>query len=79
MTRIGRQRVAEIFRPRPPEVGVGGIDQPYVSAPTARLTPVPTENLYPAVFMVKPAEDRPRGDATEPLNWTNKGCILAQG
>ena len=29
--------------------------------------------------MMKPAEDRPRGDATEPLNWTNKRCILAQG
>ena len=29
--------------------------------------------------MMKPAEDRPRNDATEPLNWTSKRCILAQG
>ena len=29
--------------------------------------------------MMKSAEDRPRGDVTDPLNRTNKRCILGQG
>jgi hypothetical protein len=41
--------------------------------------PCPCRELHPAVLMMKSAEDRPRGNVTEPLDRTNNRRILTQG
>ena len=45
----------------------------------AKLTRCPCRELHPAVLMMKSAEDRPRGNVTEPLDRSNKRRILTQG
>ena len=55
----------------------------WILAPSVTLVALtascPCRELHPAVLMMKSAEDRPRGNVTEPLDRTNKRRILTQG
>ena len=58
-------------------VGFNAGLQPPVSARISKGT-CPYRNLYPAILVMKSAEDRPRGELTEPLDRPMGRRILAQ-
>ena len=68
---MGRSRL----RRQPVDLGCGVI---YLAAAEA-LAVCPCRELHSATMVMKPAEDRPRDESTEPLDRSRGRRIIAQG